>query len=696
MNYNGNEPYIFISYSHSDRLSVEYILGYMIRAGIRFWYDNAIEPGDDWKKTIDERLENSSRFLLFLSNVAHHRDEVIRELRYAAKKNRENPSYKIIVVVLEYVPINYIFGNDSELSEVFSRLQYLSVPKYGGITFEFLNVFLSRSLWSEDFRNLTQQQNNSFMLRMGASDTQSLIDDRDDVMKINNYIYSYARPDECEINGIHFHKVKIGETDKNAVYPMCMDNQWCPPELISDENYVKYGFSSDIIRAKREIAQLNEIYRALLHNWQLIINRASVFNTDALISLYTDKGETGRAFCELMENGSIVVFLFREDSPVDNLPEFDYDESAHSVWKRLCSEHSFYFIRLDWNSSENNKSETDIRLAAQFRNMLMCVADDANRLKMLCDVLNIPNEKRNSFRSVWKDIRMSIIFKNFENTVNNLENYNREDIYKTYITLDGTKVNEGILDRNKPFVTELKQVVDLCYSFNLPYAIGVRPVSNYDDELWNVMSAEINPDSNVRLLSVGELYCAVMTFVPDFIETDVCYPTNTMLDMSDLNEIRKMPQWHEYMQMVDSGRKRASLNEIDYSDIRKIWTSFHRLLAKCRDLYKHYHWILKKGSLTVIYHFGEYKLTAIYNGRSDVVKIIPHKNNITFSKARSSLRIEFVCVDVTETDINKTPFFAVQCLFDGKISETSKDAYNKIFSALKENKYIILENDKND
>ena len=389
MNYNGNEPYIFISYSHSDRLSVEYILGYMIRAGIRFWYDNAIEPGDDWKKTIDERLENSSRFLLFLSNVAHHRDEVIRELRYAAKKNRENPSYKIIVVVLEYVPINYIFGNDSELSEVFSRLQYLSVPKYGGITFEFLNVFLSRSLWSEDFRNLTQQQNNSFMLRMGASDTQSLIDDRDDVMKINNYIYSYARPDECEINGIHFHKVKIGETDKNAVYPMCMDNQWCPPELISDENYVKYGFSSDIIRAKREIAQLNEIYRALLHNWQLIINRASVFNTDALISLYTDKGETGRAFCELMENGSIVVFLFREDSPVDNLPEFDYDESAHSVWKRLCSEHSFYFIRLDWNSSENNKSETDIRLAAQFRNMLMCVADDANRLKMLCDVLNI-------------------------------------------------------------------------------------------------------------------------------------------------------------------------------------------------------------------------------------------------------------------------------------------------------------------
>ena len=128
-------------------------------------------------------------------------------------------------------------------------------------------------------------------------------------------------------------------------------------------------------------------------------------------------------------------------------------------------------------------------------------------------------------------------FLNFENTVNNLENYNREDIYKTYITLDGTKVNEGILDRNKPFVTELKQVVDLCYSFNLPYAIGVRPVSNYDDELWNVMSAEINPDSNVRLLSVGELYCAVMTFVPDFIETDVSKENRKNFYVKDYNNI---------------------------------------------------------------------------------------------------------------------------------------------------------------
>ena len=70
MNYNGNEPYIFISYSHSDRLSVEYILGYMIRAGIRFWYDNAIEPGDDWKKQLMNVWKTAADFFCF-SQMSH-------------------------------------------------------------------------------------------------------------------------------------------------------------------------------------------------------------------------------------------------------------------------------------------------------------------------------------------------------------------------------------------------------------------------------------------------------------------------------------------------------------------------------------------------------------------------------------------------------------------------------------------------
>ena len=693
MSYVGNKPYIFVSYSHSDRSKVEYILGYMERAGIRFWYDDSIEVGADWKEVIDDRLNHSGCFLLFLSNVAHQRDEVIRELKEAIRMNSNDPDYKIIVVMLEYVPVFHNFKNDKELTGMFERVQYLLVPKYGGVTFEFLKRFLSCSLWPEIFRNKSEIQESGLMNRLSA-DMAETADDIEEVMKNNEYIYSIAFPELCKSDCLSFYKVRIGETDKNSVYPICMDNQWCPPALMKDPDFIKEGLRANSISMKRDLAQMNEIHRALLHNWQLIINRASIFNTEALISIYHDENETRKAFCELMENGSIVVFLFSEASPVEE-PKFDHDVKTFEIWEKLCQEHTFYFLRLDWDD-ENNKAETDTRLSAQFRNMLMCVADDKNRLKMICDVLNIPVGKRDAFRDVWKEIRLNIIDINDNNSIDEIVNYNRNELYKKFLILDQTKVNYGILNYEKPFVTELKRVVDLCYCFNLPHAIGVRPVTDYDDELWNVLSAEMSQDPNVRLLSVDELYCSVMSFVPDFINTEVCYPNDTILDLSEVSGIRRMDLWKEYMQLVDMGRKRSGLNEIDFSDVRKIWQSFHKLLRTWRESFQYHAWVSRKGSLTIFFRFGKYKLTVIYNGGCKRIKIIPHEGEFSFERARGSLRIEFVCVDITETNIKNTPYFAVQRLFDGKINEPSHQAYETILSAMKESEYEILEVYHND
>ena len=702
MNYEGEKPYVFVSYSHSDRNKVENILGYMTRVGIRFWYDDAIDVGKNWKDVIDNKLDHSSCFLLFLSNVAHQRDEVIRELKQAVALRNKHEDYRIVVVMLEYVPIRYVFKNDKELCEIFEKLQYLLLPKYGGVTIEFLKNFLSLNLWPEDFREKSDIKESAFTAQLFGTAVDT-IDDKDEVMAQNDYIYHLAYPRICSVDGIRFYQVRIGETDKNSVYPICMDNQWCPTELLNRRDFKEKGFDSKIVSMRRKIAQMNEIHRALLHNWQLIINRASIFNTDALISIYAyhnyneqqiDQEGNFKAFNELMENGSIVVFLFRERTPIEE-PKFDHDKIAFEEWKKLCQEHIFYFIRLDWDD-ENNKTETDIRISAQFRNMLMCVADDKNRLNVICDVLNIPVDKRDSFRDIWKQIRSSIIHVNDNNGIDNLVDYKREELYKEYLILNQTDVNHGILDRNKPFVNELKRIVDLCYSFNLPHAIGVRPVSDYDDELWNVLSSEMCQDPNVRLLSVDELYCAVMSFVPDFIDRNVCYPLDTIVNISEVSTIRKMPQWNFYMQMVDAGRKRSSLNEIDYSDIRKIWLSFHEMLGAYKQAGFYHNWVERNGSLTIIYYFGEYKLTAIYNSGCNKIKIIPHKGNITFSRARGSLRIEFVCVDIKETKIKNTPYFGVQCLFDGRINEPSHQAYETILAALKESEYEIVENDRDE
>ena len=53
-------------------------------------------------------------------------------------------------------------------------------------------------------------------------------------------------------------------------------------------------------------------------------------------------------------------------------------------------------------------------------------------------------------------------------------------------------------------------------------------------------------------------------------------------------------------------------------------------------------------------------------------------------------------MDITETNIKNTPYFAVQRLFDGKINEPSHQAYETILSAMKESEYEILEVYHND
>ena len=68
--YEGTEPYIFISYSHADTDSVYKILKVIDKEKYRFWYDDTMEIGEDFREELRSRIENCSAFLLFISETA--------------------------------------------------------------------------------------------------------------------------------------------------------------------------------------------------------------------------------------------------------------------------------------------------------------------------------------------------------------------------------------------------------------------------------------------------------------------------------------------------------------------------------------------------------------------------------------------------------------------------------------------------
>lgn len=87
--YNGNEPYVFISYAHSDSKKVFPIIEYMQRMGIRIWYDDGIEAGSEWPQYIAENLAKASCVLVFMSPNSANSHNCRNEINLASELKKE-------------------------------------------------------------------------------------------------------------------------------------------------------------------------------------------------------------------------------------------------------------------------------------------------------------------------------------------------------------------------------------------------------------------------------------------------------------------------------------------------------------------------------------------------------------------------------------------------------------------------------
>ncbi len=66
--YTGNEPYLFVSYSHRDTKQVYDVLNRLHKEKFRIWYDESCENGNDFRDELRQRIKNSSGILLFVSH----------------------------------------------------------------------------------------------------------------------------------------------------------------------------------------------------------------------------------------------------------------------------------------------------------------------------------------------------------------------------------------------------------------------------------------------------------------------------------------------------------------------------------------------------------------------------------------------------------------------------------------------------
>ena len=99
--YSGAKPYLFASYSHRNMREVFTVLKKLAESRFRIWYDEGIEPGNEWPEEVGRALTGCRLFLVFMSPQAMESRNVRNEINLASSENKS-----IMVVNLQPVELS--------------------------------------------------------------------------------------------------------------------------------------------------------------------------------------------------------------------------------------------------------------------------------------------------------------------------------------------------------------------------------------------------------------------------------------------------------------------------------------------------------------------------------------------------------------------------------------------------------------
>ncbi len=87
--YRGDQPYIFVCYSHADNELVYPELVRLKAQGCNIWYDEGITPGEEWTQELAEAIEGATHFLYYVTPGSVASKYCRNEVGYAVTNNKQ-------------------------------------------------------------------------------------------------------------------------------------------------------------------------------------------------------------------------------------------------------------------------------------------------------------------------------------------------------------------------------------------------------------------------------------------------------------------------------------------------------------------------------------------------------------------------------------------------------------------------------
>jgi hypothetical protein len=374
-----------------------------------------------------------------------------------------------------------------------------------------------------------------------------------------------------------FHAIGSSDLEPVAVVAQSLDNQWVPSDLI--RQMLRRRHSLEDVSRKRDRYVRSEYLRALVNAKQLVVNRAFLYNNPAMSRDYVDKDkESYDTFKAFLDTAVLVPFLFGERLPHQR-PRFSTDPTGFQAWERICQESRPYCLRLSWNDDQNLEYIRE-QLVRRFGDF----AQNVNRLdpKVLARDTGLAPAEEAPLRKRLTEVSHRCVDWSGEG-----KDITRENLYREFVIADGTDPAEGKYDKGKPFVAEIKQLLDLDYNVNLPDALQRYPLTPMDSlnrtslQEWQMRAKES------REITVEELVTLLRQAAFELVQEGLYIKSLGTLSLGDIRRVRKTGEWSQYIASME-----ALMDEpMEFSDPDRgaaaVYKSYVQLARVSTEIAKH-------------------------------------------------------------------------------------------------------------
>jgi hypothetical protein len=354
--------------------------------------------------------------------------------------------------------------------------------------------------------------------------------------------------------------------EPDTVVPQCLDNQYVSDEVFHDMIERGVDYDDEVVAATRERAFRTEFVRSLVYSSQVVIQRAFLKNSDFLYKNYqpTDR-KNFHAFADLMRQGAIVPFLFKESSLADEV-EFDLRKEGDAAAKALMDEvgDEVRCVRLHTHERRNASAaadmETTFGVGITRLRLLRMSQRNAMASELFADAERLQSEGRweefNKAINQLADYAYSVGGEKLEKTDKALT---RQDVYRdrfaagesdkerhANVVLGRFKAPEG----DNQFLMELKKYVDLVYNVNLPDHLRrytFTPVNMPSRmALQDMPREEYTHEQISAVVSDREALEWIRRSFMARMQSAMSLPLLSDLSVADVAAIRKLPEWGSF------------------------------------------------------------------------------------------------------------------------------------------------------